>query len=88
MRSLVSLNLKENEREALLELKSKLFQRFPNIEIILYGSKARGDFNKESDIDLLILIDSEISRRIRAEEFINKIKELTLKFIEESDIYS
>jgi predicted nucleotidyltransferase len=88
MRSLVSLNLKENEREALLELKSKLLQRFPNIEIILYGSKARGDFNKESDIDLLILIDSEISRRIRAEEFINKIKELTLKFIEESDIYS
>ncbi len=26
-------------------------------KIILYGSRARGDFNKDSDIDLIVLVD-------------------------------
>lgn len=30
----------------------------PSAEIILYGSRARGDAGQESDYDLLILIDS------------------------------
>ena len=28
------------------------------LKVILYGSYARGDFNKESDIDLLFLVDT------------------------------
>ncbi len=31
----------------------------PHATLILYGSYARGDYNEESDIDLLILIDKE-----------------------------
>ena len=31
----------------------------PNAQVILYGSFARGDNNKNSDIDLLILLDKE-----------------------------
>lgn len=31
----------------------------PKATLILYGSYARGDYNNESDIDLLILIDKE-----------------------------
>ena len=72
MKTLSVLNLKENERNALLELKEKLLQKFPNVEIILYGSKARGDSDEESDIDLLILLDSEVSRQVR-----EKITEIT-----------
>ena len=33
-------------------------------KIILYGSYARGDFNKSSDIDIMILTDSKILRNI------------------------
>lgn len=51
---LKKINLKDNERKALLELKGRLLKKYPGVEIILYGSKARGDFDKESDIDLLI----------------------------------
>lgn len=31
----------------------------PDAILILYGSYARGDYNEESDIDLLILVDKE-----------------------------
>ncbi len=31
----------------------------PGASVILYGSYARGDYNEESDIDLLILVDQE-----------------------------
>lgn len=34
-------------------------------EIILFGSKARGDFHEESDIDLLLVTDLEVSWDVR-----------------------
>jgi predicted nucleotidyltransferase len=58
MKTLEELNLKDNEKKALLELKEKILERFPDSEIILYGSKARGNADAESDIDVLILIDT------------------------------
>ena len=54
MKKIDQLKLEENERKALEELKGKLSDRFPGVEIILYGSKARGDDEEFSDIDLLI----------------------------------
>lgn len=58
MKLLKGLKLADNEKEALNELKEKVTKKLPSVEIILYGSKARGDFDRESDIDLLILVDS------------------------------
>lgn len=48
--------LKDNERKALLELKERLKDKFGDKlkKIILYGSKARGDSDSESDIDVLL----------------------------------
>ena len=31
----------------------------PGASIILYGSRARGDFREDSDIDILVLLDQE-----------------------------
>jgi predicted nucleotidyltransferase len=64
MKNIEQLKLKDNERVALQELKRRLLERFKKAEIILYGSKARGDYDRESDIDLLILIDSEVNSMI------------------------
>jgi predicted nucleotidyltransferase len=54
-----------------LELKERLSKIFPEVEIILFSSKARGDSDLESDIDLLILIDRPVNNEV--EEKINDI---------------
>ena len=49
--------LSDNERNALKELKEKINEKYPGTELILYGSKARGNFSKDSDVDILVLIN-------------------------------
>lgn len=50
MKIMTQLNLKGHEKKALQELKEGLTERFPEVKIILYGSKARGDSETFSDI--------------------------------------
>lgn len=67
MKLIRELNLRENEIKALQELKKRVCERFPDAEIILYGSKARGDADEESDIDLLILINDKVDTKLEEE---------------------
>ena len=46
---------RENEREAIRETTRMLKEKFPVKEIILFGSKARGKSEEESDIDLFLM---------------------------------
>ncbi len=50
----------------------------PNAKIVLFGSRARGDAGKESDWDLLILIDSQNIRE-KEDLFRDKIFDLELE---------
>jgi uncharacterized protein len=48
------------EKEIILRLiKKSVFDTDPNAILILYGSLARGDYDDQSDIDLLVLLDQE-----------------------------
>jgi predicted nucleotidyltransferase len=51
-------NLADNERGALLELKKRLKEKFGSKfkKVILFGSKARGGSEPDSDIDVLIIL--------------------------------
>jgi len=54
--------------KALEGLKGRIIKRFGNLsEIFLFGSVARGDYDEESDIDVLILIPGEVDNSIREE---------------------
>jgi predicted nucleotidyltransferase len=66
----VSNYLTFTEKKALSELKEKIKEKYPDAEIILYGSKARGDYDEYSDIDLMIIIkdNRQINKSISFEE--------------------
>lgn len=40
--------------------KAKLVQKYPISELGIFGSFARGDFNEQSDIDILVDFDGKI----------------------------
>lgn len=53
--------LKGEERKAITFFKKRLAERLPeeNAQLLLFGSKARGDAHRESDIDLMVLLDRD-----------------------------
>ena len=52
------------KKNSLLEkIKKTVKQLYPEASIILYGSRARGDAQKDSDWDFLILIDKDIPEK-------------------------
>jgi predicted nucleotidyltransferase len=50
-------SLTANERAALEQLKAILTRDFKLVELKLFGSKARGDAHRESDIDVLVVLE-------------------------------
>lgn len=52
--------LQINEQAALAEFTTRLLQQ-PDIHVVsirLFGSKARGDFGSDSDLDLLVILEN------------------------------
>ncbi len=58
--------LSEPVRVFLLRCAQAVHRDYPDAKIVLYGSQARGQATPESDVDLLILLDSEITSQERA----------------------
>ncbi len=65
MKTLAHISLKSNDRKAIEAAKNLLVQKYPVELIILYGSKARGTDDAESDIDLLVLTTRVLTWRER-----------------------
>jgi len=64
MKKLSKLKLREKDLNAIHKLKKKLLNRFPQTQIILYGSRVRGNDEEFSDIDILIVLDRKIDTEL------------------------
>lgn len=62
MKALADIKLSPRDRAAIEEAARLLRSQFPIEQIILFGSKARGDDDAESDIDLLLLTSRPLTR--------------------------
>jgi predicted nucleotidyltransferase len=65
MKTLADIAVHPGDRTAIEASVRLLRERFPVERVILFGSKARGTDDAESDIDLLILTREELSWRER-----------------------
>ena len=65
MRTLAEAPLTERDISAVKAAVGLLMEQFPVEKVILYGSKARGDSNEDSDIDLLLVTSRPIHWRER-----------------------
>ena len=52
------------ETRLLTDLKHKLQQRLPLNRLVLFGSRARGDAETDSDLDVLVVLDLPVSREV------------------------
>lgn len=65
MKGLDDIKLSERDRAAIEDAAEILRGQFPVEQIVLFGSKSRGDDDPESDIDLLVLTSRPLSRAER-----------------------
>ena len=66
MKPVESVKLARNERYSILEAARVLKSDLPVTRVILFGSRARGAGDPDSDIDLLVLTSCPVSSKLRA----------------------
>jgi predicted nucleotidyltransferase len=60
--------MRERDRKIALELKERLSERVPLLDLRVFGSRARGDSEQYSDMDVFVLVETvnkELKQTIR-----------------------
>jgi predicted nucleotidyltransferase len=65
MRTLDSIHLAEKDRASVLEAARSLKSELPVSKVILFGSKARGQADADSDLDILVIFSCPVTARLR-----------------------
>jgi predicted nucleotidyltransferase len=65
MKSLQSIQLAEKDRASVLQAAHLLKSELPVSEVILFGSKAPGQADVHSDLDLLVISSCPVTTRLR-----------------------
>jgi predicted nucleotidyltransferase len=59
-----TLSLSQCDRDTIAAVVADVTSRWPVERVILFGSKARGDDEPDSDIDLLVITTPELDRQV------------------------
>ena len=79
------MNINEMLEEFKKEIQKLYHKRLK--DIILYGSWARGDATKDSDIDVLVVLKGKVNPGKEIDRMIDIITELNLKYGELISVY-
>lgn len=55
-------NIPDSDRQLMADLKQIVRRFVPDVELMLYGSAARGEREPDSDYDVVILVNTPLSR--------------------------
>ena len=72
-------NITETEKHALRKLKTNLEAKWPYVKLLLFGSKVNGTADKESDLDLLIILPCPVTENIR-KQIVHMVFNINLKY--------
>jgi len=61
--------LKKKDKQSLDEFKQRVKEKFPEAGFTLFGSKIKNEDTEFSDIDILVMLDREITTSIEEEIF-------------------
>lgn len=65
--------MRTEDRDIANRIKSNIHLQNPAAKVILFGSRARGDANNQSDWDILVVIDKPFLNRTEEKEYRNRI---------------
>jgi predicted nucleotidyltransferase len=65
MKALDTINLVEKDRNSLIQAARVLKSELPVSRVILFGSKARGQGDVYSDIDILVIMSCPVTTQVR-----------------------
>ena len=67
-----------NENKLLSAIKAEIISDYPSSEIIFYGSRSKGHQTDDSDWDILVIIDEDLTEK-RKIDIHNKLFEIELE---------
>lgn len=74
-----ALNITEAEKFALDNLITTVKTSWPSAKFKLFGSKASGTFDAESDLDILIMLPCPVTNEIRR-QIVHKVSDINLSY--------
>jgi predicted nucleotidyltransferase len=78
MKNIEKTSLLKNERDALQQAVLFMKENYPLDKIILFGSKARGDSDQYSDIDILLITSRQLNWR-EEKQIVESLYDIGLK---------
>lgn len=71
--------MNQAEKDIIQRIKARIKQKNPLAEIVLYGSHARGQSHKDSDWDIIILLDQPNVNRLVEKEYRDELFDIELE---------
>jgi len=79
--------MNKKERDITQKIKSRIRQKNPFADVILFGSHARGQSHKDSDWDILLLLNQPFVNRLIEKEYRDDLFDVELEIGEPISLF-